>query len=162
MKGRARNIGLWLLIPVLLFGVYIGLLMTWHHDYQLFEGQLDGQLKGCEESGEVNCDAVNTSAYSEILGIPKQQDGISMLCRLSPWLLVGLAACASLEARSCGTRVAKEYEPAREEDGGAPDTAISCIGDPATLEQQDPSVPDTDLSAEPVQTQPSPIRKPAP
>jgi protein-disulfide isomerase/uncharacterized membrane protein len=67
---RFRNVGLWLLLPVMLFGILVGLLMTWHHDIQLFGGGTGGQLFGCAESAEVSCDAVNTSAYSEILGIP--------------------------------------------------------------------------------------------
>jgi len=70
MKERIGRIGLWLLIPVLLFGIFIGLLMTWHHDQQLFGSGIGGELVGCVESAEVNCDAVNTSDYSEMFGIP--------------------------------------------------------------------------------------------
>ena len=60
---------LWLLVPILLFGVFVGGLMTWHHDVQLF-GDAQIELVGCTESAEVNCDIVNTSAYSELLGVP--------------------------------------------------------------------------------------------
>ena len=68
MKGR---IGLWLLIPLALFGMFVGGLMTWHHDTQLYGGADDqGELIGCTESAEVNCDIVNTSDYSELAGVP--------------------------------------------------------------------------------------------
>ncbi|MDP2304977.1 MAG: thioredoxin domain-containing protein [Pseudomonadota bacterium] len=66
-----RSIGLWLLVPLMLFGIFVGGLMTWHHDTQLYGGEeQQGALIGCTESAEVNCDIVNTSAYSEIAGIP--------------------------------------------------------------------------------------------
>jgi protein-disulfide isomerase/uncharacterized membrane protein len=66
-----RNIGLWLLVPLMLFGIFVGGLMTWHHDSQLFGGEADkGELIGCTESAEVNCDIVNTSDYSEVVGVP--------------------------------------------------------------------------------------------
>ena len=68
MKGK---IGLWLLIPLALFGMFVGGLMTWHHDTQLYGGADDqGELIGCTESAEVNCDVVNTSDYSELAGVP--------------------------------------------------------------------------------------------
>ena len=48
MKGK---IGLWLLIPLALFGMFVGGLMTWHHDTQLYGGADDqGELIGCTES----------------------------------------------------------------------------------------------------------------
>ncbi|MEE2750113.1 MAG: thioredoxin domain-containing protein [Myxococcota bacterium] len=69
MSERTQRIGLWLLVPALLFGVFVGGLMTWHHDIQLY-GSGEGELIGCVESAEVNCDIVNTSEYSELLGVP--------------------------------------------------------------------------------------------
>ncbi len=69
MKERLRPVGLWLLVPLTLFGVFVGGLMTWHHDNQLY-GTGQGELIGCVESAEVNCDIVNTSAHSELLGVP--------------------------------------------------------------------------------------------
>jgi len=65
-----ERLGLWLLVPLALFGMFVGGLMTWHHDGQLYGGDEKGQLIGCEESAEVNCDVVNTSAYSELAGVP--------------------------------------------------------------------------------------------
>ncbi len=71
MTARLRNVGLFLLLPLMLFGMFVGGLMTWHHDTQLYGGEeQQGELIGCSESAEVNCDIVNTSAYSEIAGIP--------------------------------------------------------------------------------------------
>jgi protein-disulfide isomerase/uncharacterized membrane protein len=50
-------------------GLFIGALLTWHHDRERY-GVGDGTLIGCEESSEVSCQVVNTSAWSEVLGIP--------------------------------------------------------------------------------------------
>ncbi len=65
-----RDVALWLLFPLMLFGMFVGGLMTWHHDTQLYGDAPQGELIGCTESAEVNCDIVNTSAYSEVLGVP--------------------------------------------------------------------------------------------
>ena len=67
LRGK---IGLLLLVPTLLFGVFVGGLMTWHHDTQLYGAAEQGQLIGCQESATVNCDVVNTSAWSELGGVP--------------------------------------------------------------------------------------------
>ncbi len=64
-----RRLGLLLLVPLTLFGVFVGGLMTWHHDTQLY-GSGHAELVGCEESATVNCDIVNTSAWSELAGVP--------------------------------------------------------------------------------------------
>ena len=61
-----------------LVATWIGGLMTWHHESQLYGGENDqGDLVGCEASAEVNCDIVNTSEYSEFLSIPIATWGIS-------------------------------------------------------------------------------------
>lgn len=68
---RLREVGLWLLIPLMLFGMGVGGLMTWHHDTQLYGAAAEqGELVGCTESATVNCDIVNTSAWSELFGVP--------------------------------------------------------------------------------------------
>ena len=64
-----RTVSLGFLVPILLFGLFIGGLMTWHHDTQLY-GTGVQQLIGCAESAKVNCNIVNTSSYSEVLGAP--------------------------------------------------------------------------------------------
>jgi len=69
MMGGLRKTGLILLIPNLLFGMFIGVLLTWHHDTELY-GTVSGELIGCTASAEVSCDAVNTSAWSELFGVP--------------------------------------------------------------------------------------------
>lgn len=70
-RDRLRRLGLWLLVPLMLFGMGVGLLMTWHHDTQLYGAESEqGELVGCTESASVNCDIVNTSAWSELLGVP--------------------------------------------------------------------------------------------
>jgi protein-disulfide isomerase/uncharacterized membrane protein len=61
---------MWLLSLLMLIGVGVSLLMTQHHEQQLYGGEEAGQLWGCEADGKVNCDIVNTSEWSEILGVP--------------------------------------------------------------------------------------------
>ena len=51
------------------FGMFVGGLMTWHHEVQAF-GSAPGELMGCSADKAVNCDVVNTSSFSEFLGIP--------------------------------------------------------------------------------------------
>ena len=58
-------------LPVAAFGMGVGGLLTWHHDVQLYAAAENrGELVGCQESAAVNCDIVNTSAWSEVLGVP--------------------------------------------------------------------------------------------
>lgn len=64
-----RKGALYALLAVLGYGVLIGAMMTWHHDQQLY-GAVQAELIGCKESATFNCDAVNTSAWSEIAGLP--------------------------------------------------------------------------------------------
>lgn len=60
-----------LILLLAMFGIFVGGLMTWHHDTQLYgAAEAQGELIGCTESAEVNCDIVNTSAYSELAGVP--------------------------------------------------------------------------------------------
>lgn len=78
-----------------LIGVGISLLMTWHHDVQLFgDASLQGGLIGCEASEEVNCDIVNTSDYSEVLGVPIATWGLATYLIIA---LLGAAAAAGRE-----------------------------------------------------------------
>ncbi len=66
-----RKLALILTLLLALFGVFVGGLMTWHHDTQLYGTDDEkGELFGCQESTEVNCDIVNTSEYSEVAGVP--------------------------------------------------------------------------------------------
>lgn len=66
-----RALALWGIVLLGLFGASVGGLMTWHHEVQLYAPDAQqGQLIGCEESASVNCDIVNTSAWSEILRVP--------------------------------------------------------------------------------------------
>lgn len=65
-----RRVGLLLLVPTTLFGMFAGGLLTWHHDTQLYGAGERGELIGCQESAAVNCDIVNTSAWSELATVP--------------------------------------------------------------------------------------------
>lgn len=64
-----RKEPIYALFVVLVWGLVIGAMMTWHHDQQLY-GNAQAELVGCVESAQVNCDAVNTSEWSELAGIP--------------------------------------------------------------------------------------------
>ncbi len=65
-----RRWPLFVLLLSLAFGAFAGALMTWHHELQAYGNGTDGPLVGCEASATVNCDLVNTSEWSELLGIP--------------------------------------------------------------------------------------------
>jgi protein-disulfide isomerase/uncharacterized membrane protein len=89
-----RRWPLWLLLPALAFGVFVGLLMTWHHERELYGGaEASAELIGCEESATVSCNIVNTSAHSEIFGVP-----IATLA-IPTYLLFALLALAALRRR---------------------------------------------------------------
>lgn len=65
-RGSALAAGL-----LAVFGMGVGALLTWHHDVQLYAAaENHGELIGCQESASVNCDIVNTSAWSELAGVP--------------------------------------------------------------------------------------------
>ncbi|MEC7983766.1 MAG: thioredoxin domain-containing protein [Myxococcota bacterium] len=90
-SSNKNNIWLYILVPILMFGVGVGMLMTSHHEEQLYGGE-QTQLVGCEASAEVNCDVVNTSSYSEFLSVPIATWGAAtyltlLLCLF--WVLQG-------------------------------------------------------------------------
>jgi cytochrome c biogenesis protein CcmG, thiol:disulfide interchange protein DsbE len=58
-----------LLTVLCLLGLGISSYLTWHHEVQVY-GDKSATLANCQASETINCDLVNTSAYSEILGIP--------------------------------------------------------------------------------------------
>ncbi len=87
-----RRWPLFVLLPVLAFGAFAGGLMTWHHEVQSYGAGTEGPLIGCEESATVNCDVVNTSEWSELLGVPLATFGVATnltLLGLTLWLLRG-------------------------------------------------------------------------
>lgn len=96
MTEQQRNLALYALAVLALVGAAIGGLMTWHHDVQLFgDASMQGELIGCTSSEEVNCDIVNTSDYSEVLGIPIATWGIATYL-----LIAGLAVAAARGAQA--------------------------------------------------------------
>jgi protein-disulfide isomerase/uncharacterized membrane protein len=72
------------------FGTGVGGLMTWHHDMQLY-GTETIELIGCVESAQVNCDIVNTSEWSEPMGIPLATLAIPFYLSMSALAALGLA-----------------------------------------------------------------------
>jgi protein-disulfide isomerase/uncharacterized membrane protein len=84
-----------LLIALALAGLFIGGLMTHHHDVMSYSATAQvGQLIGCEATEGVNCDVVNTSAYAEVFDIP-----IATLA-LPAYVLVLVLALIGLRRRS--------------------------------------------------------------
>lgn len=67
-RPRAR-IARVVLTAVLLVGTAIGLYLTAHHDSQLY-GDKSFTLANCPQNETVDCEAVNTSAWSELAGVP--------------------------------------------------------------------------------------------
>jgi len=63
------------LIPVLLFGIAASVYMAWHHEVTIYSPE-GARIVGCDEGAGVNCDLVNTSEWSEILGVPIALFGI--------------------------------------------------------------------------------------
>jgi thiol-disulfide isomerase/thioredoxin/uncharacterized membrane protein len=74
-----------LLAAVLLAGAGICLYLTWFHEVELY-GDRSATLVNCPITETVNCEAVNTSPYAEILGTPISSLGIPTYL-----LLLGLA-----------------------------------------------------------------------
>lgn len=60
---------LYLLSLFVLIGIGIGGYLTWHHENELY-GDSSVSLANCPENALINCEVVNTSAYSELFGVP--------------------------------------------------------------------------------------------
>ncbi len=60
---------------MLLFGIGASVYMTRHHELVIY-GPEGTHIVGCEENAKVNCDLVNTSEWSEFLGVPIALYGI--------------------------------------------------------------------------------------
>lgn len=85
-----NKIALSLILALGLTGTGISALMTWHHDTQLYgTAEQQGELIGCTESSEINCDIVNTSEWSELGTVPIATLGMGFY--LSMAILAGLA-----------------------------------------------------------------------
>ena len=65
-----RSWAMWLLAGLMVIALGVSLMMTQHHELQLYGGEEAGQLWGCEAGDKVNCDIVNTSEWSELFGVP--------------------------------------------------------------------------------------------
>ena len=85
------------LIIVALFGVGVGGLMTWHHEVQAY-GNAPGELVGCTADKAVNCNVVNTSEFSEFMGIPIATWGAGLYALVAWLAFLGLRG----QARTLG------------------------------------------------------------
>jgi protein-disulfide isomerase/uncharacterized membrane protein len=88
-----RPWALWLLVALMAFGVAVGVYMARHHEVEVYGGEAyqGEELVGCADAEGVSCDVVNTSAWSEIAGVP------TFAWAVPTYLLV--AALAVLAAR---------------------------------------------------------------
>ena len=62
----------WVFVGLLIVSVFalgVSGLMTWHHEVQAY-GNAPAELVGCSADKAVNCNVVNTSEFSEFMGIP--------------------------------------------------------------------------------------------
>ncbi len=82
-----------LLAALLMAGAAIGLYLTRFHENALY-GDESVELANCPQDETTNCEAVNTSAYSDIAGIPISALGIPTYL-----LLLGLVAAARKRPR---------------------------------------------------------------
>lgn len=73
--GLSRQMTLWVLAALLLAGASICLYLTRFHENAMYGDRSVG-LANCPESETTNCEAVNTSGYSELAGIPISTLGI--------------------------------------------------------------------------------------
>lgn len=82
------------LIALMLLGAGVGVYMTGHHDVQLYGGpSASFELVGCAEAEGVSCDIVNTSAWSEVIGVP------TFTWAVPTYLLVAGLAVAALRGK---------------------------------------------------------------
>ncbi|MCB9662736.1 MAG: thioredoxin domain-containing protein [Alphaproteobacteria bacterium] len=93
--SRARDLALWLLLPLMLAGSAIGVYMARHHEVELYGGEAYAgeELVGCVETEGVSCDVVNTSPWSEVLGVP------TFAWAIPTYLLVAVLALLALRGR---------------------------------------------------------------
>src|SRR5207249_6048524 len=82
-----------LLAALLLAGAAIGLYLTHFHENSLY-GDASVELANCPQDETTNCEAVNTSAYSDVAGIPISALGIPTYL-----LLLGLVVAARKRPR---------------------------------------------------------------
>ena len=67
----------WVFVGLLIVSVFalgVSGLMTWHHEVQAY-GNAPAELVGCSADKAVNCNVVNTSEFSEFMGIPSRPGG---------------------------------------------------------------------------------------
>jgi thiol-disulfide isomerase/thioredoxin/uncharacterized membrane protein len=91
--GLSREGPLWVLMAVLLAGASVCLYLTRFHENAMYGDRSVG-LANCPESETTNCEAVNTSGYSELAGIPISALGIPTYL-----LLLGMVVAARRRPR---------------------------------------------------------------
>lgn len=58
-------------LAAMLFGIGVSIYMSMHHEITVYGGEsVQFELVGCAEAEGVSCDVVNTSAWSEVFGVP--------------------------------------------------------------------------------------------
>ncbi len=82
-----------LLSLVLVAGLGIAVYLTWHHENKLY-GDPSVALGNCPQTETVDCEAVNTSAWSELVGVP-----VAALAVPAYLLVLGLLWGARRQAR---------------------------------------------------------------
>ena len=83
------------LMIVSLFALGVSGLMTWHHEVQAY-GNAPAELVGCSADKAVNCNVVNTSEYSEFIGIPIATWGMGLYILVAWLAFLGLRRQASV------------------------------------------------------------------
>lgn len=90
------RVALGLVAALCVFGIGAGIYMSWHHELSLYgpEGAF-GEIAGCAEAEGVSCDIVNTSEWSELMGVPQFTWAVAMYLTLG-----GLALWGAIKERS--------------------------------------------------------------
>lgn len=66
-----KKLALLAIAALSVFGIGVGVYMSWHHELALYSPEGFGEIAGCAEAEGVSCDVVNTSEWSELFGVPQ-------------------------------------------------------------------------------------------
>ena len=88
----------WVFVGLLIVSVFalgVSGLMTWHHEVQAY-GNAPAELVGCSADKAVNCNVVNTSEFSEFMGIPIATWGMGLYLLVAWLAFLGLRGQAQV------------------------------------------------------------------
>jgi len=93
---RIRRLAAFVLGLAMLAGTGIAVYLVWHHENEVY-GDTAVDLGNCPQTETVNCEAVNSSEYSEVLGVP-----VAALAIPTYLVVLGLVAIGRRKPRGWG------------------------------------------------------------